>query len=441
MREVCVLAVLILATPSLAGPLNPPAGPVASTGRFGPRIEINAQNTPGDADSVYRITQPGSYYLAGNIDGEAFKHGIEIEGFFVTVNLKGFKLDGIVDSLDGISVTQVTASSIVIRNGFLDGWDGAAINCTEALDCRIEDIEVNFQLGDGIVVGQNAKVTNCAVQLAEAGFVAGEGASFTNCRAWSCRGAGFTSGPGSIAVGCSARGNGDFGFTLGNGSVVTECVATSNGFTGINVVNFGVIANCVARGNGATGITGQQNTRIWGCNAFDNAAGGIGASVSSTISGCAAWSNGSTGIGAGTGSLITGCSSFENGTIGIVGPGSGIVTNCIASDNGDHGITISFESVVVNCASIQNGTAVNDGAGIIQRVGGNSWCHIEGNTVAGNDHGVVTTGTRNLIIGNRAANNSVADFGPIPAGNSVGSVLNFQGATVNSTNVYANLRY
>ena len=59
----------MLATIVLAGPLTPPAGPVAPTPGPEPRIPINATNTPGDADSLFRITQPGSYYLTGNLLG------------------------------------------------------------------------------------------------------------------------------------------------------------------------------------------------------------------------------------------------------------------------------------------------------------------------------------------------------------------------------------
>ena len=53
------------ASPAFSGSLTPPAGPVAPTPGPEPRIAINATNTPGDADSVYRIAQPGSYYLTG----------------------------------------------------------------------------------------------------------------------------------------------------------------------------------------------------------------------------------------------------------------------------------------------------------------------------------------------------------------------------------------
>src|SRR5262245_43481489 len=74
-----------------AGPLDPPPGPITPTHKtlteVEPRVIVNSTNTPGDADSLYKITLPGSYYLAGNITGVAGKHGIEIASSGVTLDL------------------------------------------------------------------------------------------------------------------------------------------------------------------------------------------------------------------------------------------------------------------------------------------------------------------------------------------------------------------
>src|SRR5881392_43776 len=90
-----------------AGPLNPPAGPVASSYKtlteVEPRTAISAANTPGDSDSLFKITQPGSYYLTGNIQGVSGKHGVEIAASGVTLDLNGFDLLGAPGSLDGVS--------------------------------------------------------------------------------------------------------------------------------------------------------------------------------------------------------------------------------------------------------------------------------------------------------------------------------------------------
>lgn len=65
----------LCAAPVLAGPIVPPAGPVSSSYKtltqIEPRTIINAANTPGDADSTFRIAQSGSYYLTGNVTGAA----------------------------------------------------------------------------------------------------------------------------------------------------------------------------------------------------------------------------------------------------------------------------------------------------------------------------------------------------------------------------------
>ena len=71
LNRIAGLCLLAIAVPSstYAGDLNPPAGPVTATGRFGPRTEIDQANTPGDANSVFKISAPGSYYLGGNLAG------------------------------------------------------------------------------------------------------------------------------------------------------------------------------------------------------------------------------------------------------------------------------------------------------------------------------------------------------------------------------------
>ena len=92
---------------SLAGPLSPPAGSVTSTYKTltetEPRIAINAVNTPGDIDSLFKITQPGSYYLTGDITGVSGKSGIEIGAPGVTIDLMGFDVQGVAGSSNGIS--------------------------------------------------------------------------------------------------------------------------------------------------------------------------------------------------------------------------------------------------------------------------------------------------------------------------------------------------
>ena len=107
------------------GPITPPAGPVAETyktlNQVEPRTAINADNTPGDADSIYRIEEPGSYYLTANLTGESGKHGIEIDADNVTIDLMGFHLLGVEGSIDGIT-TGSSPDGLHITNGRVSGW-------------------------------------------------------------------------------------------------------------------------------------------------------------------------------------------------------------------------------------------------------------------------------------------------------------------------------
>src|ERR1044071_6723598 len=149
LASICLLAAA--AVISRAGPLNPPAGPGASSykalSEVEPRIAINATTTPGDADSIYRISQPGSYYLTGNIAGVAGKRGIEIATGGVSIDLMGFDLAGAAGSLQGVSVvTGVAVFDVEVRNGNIHGWGGVGLDMNDfvsnASNCRLYNLRV-----------------------------------------------------------------------------------------------------------------------------------------------------------------------------------------------------------------------------------------------------------------------------------------------------------
>ena len=133
-----------------AGPLNPPAGPVTSTyktlAEVEPRTAINATNTPGDADSIFRIAQPGSYYLTGNVVSPGGRHGIEIAASGVTLDLNGFTLDGGPGTIlfHGVRVDGANLSNIAVRNGSVRNWDnGVKMNSSDTFQCTAEWLRVS----------------------------------------------------------------------------------------------------------------------------------------------------------------------------------------------------------------------------------------------------------------------------------------------------------
>lgn len=120
-------------------------------------------NTPGDSDSIFKITQPGSYYLAGNIQGLAAKHGIEIAASGVTLDLNGFDLRGVTGSLDGVSVGLLNAVNVSVRNGSVRSWGGSGINLTDAAtsDTDVSDIVASQNVFAGIRMGFGGTITRC----------------------------------------------------------------------------------------------------------------------------------------------------------------------------------------------------------------------------------------------------------------------------------------
>lgn len=228
-----VLLVLGLSLAVTAGPLTPPTGAVMSTGRFGPAIDINT--LAGDANSRHRITQPGSYYLSGNVTGASGLSGIEIGTSNVTIDLNGYSLVGVAGSLDGISVSAF-ADQVHIKNGIIRNWAGAGVFLNGGLG-TVEDLTVqnNGAYGIRITSGVN-RVQNCLVNQ-NGGGVPGTG--------------GIRVDNDSVVEGCIAAGNTGIGVQTGFGCVVANNVIASNNVQGVSAGNEGCLVGNVVRNNAA----------------------------------------------------------------------------------------------------------------------------------------------------------------------------------------------
>ncbi len=382
----CVLCASAVSISS-AGPLTPPAGPIAPTPGPEPRIAINATNTPGDADSLFRITQPGSYYLTGNITGVAGKHGIEIAADDVTLDLGGFHLEGVpsMGDFDGVSAGGPSRSTISVFNGTIRGWGGHGIEFITLLVSagRIERIIAHGNAGSGIRAGQGFLVSACS-----------SGANMAN------------------------------GISAGIGSTIENCWASSNGSNGISANVQCTLSGCVAVFNNARGITTNSGCAITGCTARQNSGDGIFADADSTLTNCTATNNSSDGISVNFGAVVEGCTASANGLDGIQ-----CTSGCVIRDNSCRG----------------NGAPV-DGAGIHVTSNDN---RIEGNTCTGADRGIDVDAAGNIIIRNTCSGNTVNwdivagnAYGPIvatPAGAAVNG--NTAAAALGSTDPNANFSY
>jgi hypothetical protein len=334
---------------SHAGPLDPPSGAIAPTyktlSEVEPRIAISLTNTPGDSTSLYRISQPGSYYLTGNVQGVVGKHGIRIAAVGVTLDLNGFEVLGAVGvgDFDGIVYIGSDVSNLTIRNGSVRRWGdrGVEVNATGA-SVLIEKI--------------------------------------------------------------TATNNVDTGISSGGGATISHCVSNNNGGSGIST-GASLITACSAMDNAGNGISVGQGGMITNCNSFSNDGYGIFTGFGALVEQCAIDNNGLSGINSSNGSRISNCSLIANGEHGIFAYNSIAIENCTSVSNTLDGIRVGGGCVVRNNTTRGNGTGTTLSSGI--RATG-SVNRIEGNHSGANDYGIYVESTGNIIVRNTCANNTTS---------------------------------
>ena len=218
-----------------AGDLNPPAGPIASTmktlDQIEPRIPIGPATTPGDASSTYIISEPGSYYLTGELIGELYKHGISIVSNNVSIDLMGFTLRGNGGGTSGNGITTVggnTLESITLRNGFVTDWPetGVLLNMGNII---IEDLVVADNGELGISCDSHALVRRSISHGNENGIRIGLASK--------------------VETSIATDNDNDGIIVLGSGSTVDACITRLNGH-GIRMGSFaGRVFECIAASN------------------------------------------------------------------------------------------------------------------------------------------------------------------------------------------------
>ena len=321
-------------------------------------IEVNS--LPGDGNAVFVISQPGSYCLESNVVGVAGKNGIRIDADNVTLDLAGFAVLGVGNSLNGIKING--HFHIVIRNGSISGWSGHGLDGTSGALSRIEDLRTDANGQNGLVINSGSEVNNCV-----------------------------------------AAQNTGVGIAVSNNVLVTGCVSSLNGGHGFGLGTACTIKSCLAFGNTGAGITtgGVNYLTVIDCNANTNTGGGIAARARAFITSSTAQGNGVVGISAGASSTIGNCHASGNTGDGIIASNGSAVTGCTASANTGDGVEVNSLSRVEGNTCEENGAA--DGAGVHVTGQGN---RIDGNTVARNVRGIDVDLGGNLVVRNDASLNA-----------------------------------
>jgi parallel beta-helix repeat protein len=379
-RVACVCGVFgsfLLAGGVVAGPLTPPGGPVDSTGKtlreVEPRIAINSENTPGDADSVFRITQGGSYYLTGSFFAGAGDTGIEIDTTSrVTIDLNGFAVQGF-GGVNGIRHTAAMSEHISIKNGRIAFFSNNGIDLGTTSSASIEDVTVTDSGGFGIHVGNYARVVNC-----------------------------------------TSSDNLNDGFRVGSGSVIRGCVASENNQDGFELAAGTTISDSAAYLNSMNGITGSSGNTIVNCSTSENGQIGIAVAQACTITGCTSTQNGLDGIRNFESGTVQNCTASRNQRHGIVVGGNCTVRNCTAATNG---LSTDGSGILVEALDnlIEGNTCTDNDRGIRVQSGGNFITRnvCRGNPVANWD---VVAGNRILVVSSAAAGAVVGNAGGVSPG-------------------------
>jgi hypothetical protein len=415
---VAFLASVVVSVSAVAGDLNPPAGAVAPTMKtlqqVEPRIPLSATTTPGDADSLFRITQPGSYYLTGNVSVPANFNGIEVGASgFVTIDLSGFAIIGNAGSL--YAIRGLNASCHIFGGGIRNTRGGIYLDGGGRLVVENMVMELVSAAGSyGVIVlgTTESRIINTSISGAGGVAIGLERGLVSGCTIACPPGGSGINLVRGIVERCTVR-DATVALNVSEGVVrecvllnssveailsfantsVERCMIVQSSGTGVFLVSGGSVSDTTVIG-AVTAMSISDNGVVSGCTVTgyssqgfslgvdvvverSSATSSTGTAFNSTASGvvlrdCVA--NGSpislgnnarlsnvtvrnvtgTGVTVGEGSVLTGCRSSSNTLSGFLIGSRSVVTDCLATSNSTHGFA-GFDSITfTNCRAESN---------------------------------------------------------------------------------------
>ncbi len=223
------LLISAIATPALAAD-----GPVVITQANALAGEV----TPGDRPGFpVTITQPGSYELGSNLQVRAGKRGIVVTTWNVTIDLKGFTLDGQKEAIYGIYVPDY-ALNLAVRNGTIFDFEKNGLHAPDVHLASVEDLRIYSNDGDGVALGSYSRIADSILSAN--------------------RGRGILCGFYCQIQGNVVAGN-NVGIALTEGNILGNTIEYNTGL--------GILANYAGIGNntliGNNGIDGAQATGVF----------------------------------------------------------------------------------------------------------------------------------------------------------------------------------
>ncbi len=290
----CGALLLAAAAVAIAGDLNPPSGAPSPTmktlAQVEPRIPLSQATTPGDADSMLRITQPGSYYLTGDLIVTGDRSGIEIASHNVTIDLNGFTIIGTnLHNRSGITAGIIQLRNIHVRNGAVRDFLKAGVELHDNDDFerprlgRIENIRA-YNCGVGVGGGSQYLITDCVTALCPGGVITYGETQIERCFVSDSTGTGIMALTGPAVVrDCQVDGAAD-GVLVTQGLVEGVFVRIVSG-DGIRVTASGVVRGCQVLSAGADAVDVGSSSVVENCRVQDFDVDGIRAGADSRIVG------------------------------------------------------------------------------------------------------------------------------------------------------------
>ena len=421
-------------------PPGPPAPTMLTLNQIEPRTPISSL--------PYTISVPGSYYVTTNLTGLPGSAGITIATGNVTLDLKGFALQGLATSLDGIDI-NASCINVTVRDGNLSGWGGFGVY-SPASNVTLESLSISgtyagiFLTGSGVVSKCNCKdnsqngiyvnsgkVTSCLAPNNGGGGINLSSGTVLDCTCNGDAGYGIIANSGTVSS-CTCNNDTGYGITTVSGTV--SACTVNNDYNGIYISSSGSASDCVADNNLTNGIYAVSGT-VSGCTANNNKNNGIEINDPGTVIGCTADGNLSSGILAGNITAvgnnnsnvgyctIVDCNACGNAN-GIYADVNTTISGCNASTNDGGGIYCIGSSCtsIKDCTTSGNyydGIAVLNGSSIIGCTANNNWgfgssgilvpvgCTVKDCTANGNDEDGINATSNCQIVGNTCSMNKM----------------------------------